>query len=181
MLIRKSRYPFAVLAALVVVIIGGAFGLFFRDDFLFSDRGKTLPSSLSPVIQTGATEVSSLTFPITPGDWQLQHGDKISSAQFDRGLVTLSCDVSMRTVSIARRAEQSDAIDMTIRSSTQSRSFRGRKLGDQIIVTLAADDTLLDAIAFSRGRFEVAVPRHKSLYPGSRAEVSRIVEDCRVP
>jgi hypothetical protein len=46
-------------------------------------------------------------------------------------------------------------------------------------LTLPARDPLLDAIAFSRGRFAVAVPGEPTLYVPSWTEISRVIEDCR--
>jgi len=40
-------------------------------------------------------------------------------------------------------------------------------------------DPLLDAVAFSRGRFRVEVARLPSLYLPSWPEISRVIEDCR--
>ena len=44
---------------------------------------------------------------------------------------------------------------------------------------LAASDPLLDAIAFSRGRFAVDVPGTAPVYVPAYPEITRVVEDCR--
>ncbi len=46
-------------------------------------------------------------------------------------------------------------------------------------IALAATDPLLDAMAFSRGRFTVEVPGTTALVLPSHAEVGRVIEDCR--
>ncbi|MDG2003332.1 MAG: hypothetical protein P8J20_08375 [Novosphingobium sp.] len=48
-----------------------------------------------------------------------------------------------------------------------------------IAVTLPASDPLLDAMAFSRGRFAVETAGLPTLYVPSWPEVSRVIEDCR--
>ena len=44
---------------------------------------------------------------------------------------------------------------------------------------LPARDPLLDAMAFSKGRFAVEVAGLPTLYLPSWIEVSRVIEDCR--
>jgi hypothetical protein len=44
---------------------------------------------------------------------------------------------------------------------------------------IAPRDPLLDAMAFSRGRFRVEVAKLPPLYLPSWPEVSRVIEDCR--
>jgi hypothetical protein len=44
---------------------------------------------------------------------------------------------------------------------------------------LNAQDPLLDAVAFSRGRFMIETPGQLALYLPSWPELSRAIEDCR--
>ena len=46
-------------------------------------------------------------------------------------------------------------------------------------VALAVRDPLLDAMAFSRGRFMLEVAGFPALYLPAWAEVGRVIEDCR--
>jgi hypothetical protein len=46
-------------------------------------------------------------------------------------------------------------------------------------VVLPARDALLDAIAFSRGRFALEAAGLETLYLPSYPEISRVVQDCR--
>ena len=48
-----------------------------------------------------------------------------------------------------------------------------------LAVTLDARDPLLDAMAFSRGRFAIEVAGQPALYLPSWSEVGRVIEDCR--
>ena len=45
--------------------------------------------------------------------------------------------------------------------------------------TFAASDPMLDAMAFSRGRFALEVAGLPTLYVPSWPEISRVIEDCR--
>jgi hypothetical protein len=48
-----------------------------------------------------------------------------------------------------------------------------------IAATLTARDALLDAMAFSRGRFAIETQSLPTLYVPSWPEVSKVIEDCR--
>jgi len=62
---------------------------------------------------------------------------------------------------------------MTIRTSSTARSFEGAG------VSLAPSDPILDAIAFSRGRFSVDSPGLPLLIIPAWPEPARVIEDCR--
>lgn len=66
--------------------------------------------------------------------------------------------------------------ETTERLLTANPSSDGRPL---LIVELAAQDRLLDAMAFSRGRFAVETGGLPTLYLPAWAEVTRVIEDCR--
>lgn len=46
-------------------------------------------------------------------------------------------------------------------------------------LALRPNDPILDALAFSRGRFAIEVTGQPTLYLPSWPELSRVVEDCR--
>lgn len=181
MLLTQRRF---LLVLLIVVVLGAVLGWTWRDWAPLAGWGKggaVSSPNVSPRIEADAAMKRPSSMPITPGTWQWQRKDETSAAQFAEALVTVSCDLPDRTVSIGRRGEVANAADVTILTSTQARTFRGRKAGGQIVVTLAADDALLDSLALSRGRFGVEVAGLDAVYPGSWAEVSRVIEDCRAP
>jgi hypothetical protein len=69
---------------------------------------------------------------------------------------------------------------MTIRTETAQRALTAQRFGaETIMVAVPASDSLLDAIALSKGRFAVEVEGEAPLYLPSWAEVSRVIEDCR--
>ena len=49
----------------------------------------------------------------------------------------------------------------------------------RVIAQVGASDALLDAMAFSRGRFAVSMPGSPALVLPVGAEVDHVVEDCR--
>lgn len=179
MLLRQGRY---LLAMLTVVVLGGVIGWTWRDWGALAGwghHGALSSPDVSPRIEAGMTAGQFVTMPITPGTWTWQHDDGTSTAVFADALVTVTCDLPAGTVTIARRGNMADGAAVTLLSSTQNRTFQGRKRGEQIAVTLAAGDAFLDALAMSRGRFGVEVVGLDPVYPGSWAEVSRVLEDCR--
>ncbi|WP_159983748.1 hypothetical protein [Novosphingobium sp. 18050] len=68
---------------------------------------------------------------------------------------------------------------MTVTTSDGSRAFTGRSTSTGIEIALPARDKVLDAMAFSRGRFAISAPGESTLYIPSWAEVARVIEDCR--
>ncbi|WP_324743459.1 hypothetical protein U8326_08035 [Tsuneonella sp. CC-YZS046] len=71
---------------------------------------------------------------------------------------------------------------MRIMTETATRLLDARPTGAQsadLATNLSARDSLLDAIALSRGRFAVEAAGLPTLYLPSWAEVSRVIEDCR--
>lgn len=174
-----------LIAVAVVVVMGGVIGWTWCDWAHLVGLGQGAGSPSSSVSAADAADRLPATLPITPGEWQWQRAGDTSTAQFAGALVTVSCTVPARMVAIRRRAESAagaaQSAAMTILTSTQSRTLQGRKLGDEIVVTLAADDPLLDALAVSRGRFGLEAAGLAGVYPGSWAEVSRVIEDCRAP
>lgn len=70
---------------------------------------------------------------------------------------------------------------MTIRTETTQRTLTAERFGSQMIIAgVSASDPLLDAMALSKGRFAVEVEGEATLLLPSHAEVSRVIEDCRV-
>jgi hypothetical protein len=121
-------------------------------------------------------------WPFTPGDWAYARYNGRSSATFgfpDTGRLTLSCTAE-RTIRITLSGQSAGAI--TIRTTSLTRSLSTTPLGAPatgIWATLSANDPLLDAIAFSRGRFVVEQAAQPPLVVPPYAEIGRVIEDCR--
>jgi hypothetical protein len=119
--------------------------------------------------------------PATPGDWRWSREGAQSVARFAAGRLTLRCDPAGRALRIERSetAMPAGAVALTIRTQTQSRTFNATPQAGALAVSLPARDPLLDAMAFTRGRFAVEAPGLPPLYVPSWTEVSRVIEDCR--
>ena len=124
--------------------------------------------------------------PQTPGDWHHRILNGQSTALFnDPGgavRVMLACDLGRGTVSLGRAAEAPGAVPMRIYTEARNASLSAQPHAGtvpMVVAALPARDPLLDAIAFSRGRFAVEVAGLQTLYLPSWPEITRVIEDCR--
>jgi len=126
--------------------------------------------------------------PVTPGNWTWAMEGNISVARFAGNALVLQCDRNAGTVTLLREAAglrdgaAGGQVPITVMTTTLTRGLTGtaRALpAPTIAVTLPARDGLLDAMAFSRGRFAIETAGLAPLYVPSWPEVSRVIEDCR--
>ncbi|MCW1384010.1 hypothetical protein OLX02_14400 [Novosphingobium sp. KCTC 2891] len=123
----------------------------------------------------------------TPGTWSYGPIPGGSMARFGAAgaepLVSLRCDTAARTVTVLRAGAAASPVPATITTSSESRPLSASPLAGAaapvVAIPFAANDRLLDAMAFSRGRFVVDVNGLPTLYLPAWAEVGRVVEDCR--
>ncbi len=97
-------------------------------------------------------------------------------------MVTLSCDRAQGRVLLARTGAAATALPLALSTTFTRRpllSDPSFPANGWLVVPIAASDTLLDAIAFSRGRFALETAGQETLYLPSWPEISRVVEDCR--
>jgi hypothetical protein len=120
--------------------------------------------------------------PATPGDWSWSMEGGRSVARFAGGALILSCDPAAGAVTLFRQGASQGAVPLTIMASDVARPLSGRPVAGPppaIAVAIPARDSILDAMAFSRGRFAVETAGLPTLYVPSWPEVSRVIEDCR--
>lgn len=123
--------------------------------------------------------------PQTPGNWSYARVDGGSLARFGTGgnaVFGLGCMAGSRRLALLRYGSAATAgMPMVIRTETVDRTFSAQPSNDGQAVSagLPSGDPLLDAMAFSRGRFAVEVQGSAPLYLPSWPEVSRVIEDCR--
>lgn len=118
--------------------------------------------------------------PATPGTWRWSMEGGQSVARF-AGQLVLRCDLAARSVRIERlgNAASAPSAALTVRTQTQVRALNATAQSGMLAAALPARDPLLDAMAFSKGRFAVEAAGMPTLYVPSWTEVSRVVEDCR--
>ena len=78
------------------------------------------------------------------------------------------------------RVPEDDTPPVTITTSSRALALSAPpRQGNWITVEISPRDPILDAMAFSRGRFMVAVPGMPTLYLPAWPEIGRVIEDCR--
>ena len=105
-----------------------------------------------------------------------------SIARFAAGQLVLACDRAQRVVTLSRPATAPGPVIVTVQTSNLLRALTATPregANPTVAVDIAASDPLLDAMAFSRGRFVVETAGLPTLVVPSWTEVSRVVEDCR--
>ena len=125
-------------------------------------------------------------WPVTPGNWVYRQDGRGSIALFGAQGVdaafTIRCDRIARRVYISRSGAAPGNAPMTIRTTSTTRTLTTQPTGGTpayMAAALTPTDSLLDAMAFSRGRFIVEQGTLPILVIPSWAEVPRVTEDCR--
>ena len=122
--------------------------------------------------------------PVTPGSWTYRDVVGGSEATFVDGTGTaravFTCGKVTRLVTLSR-ISIAPAAGLSIWTSSASRDLPSRFDANarRVIVQLGAADSLLDAIAFSRGRFALSMAGSPALVLPAGTEIAHIVEDCR--
>ena len=111
-------------------------------------------------------------WPLTPGRWSYARGSGASFGEPGQAArLGFRCEGG-RVVLTLPGASPAPA---TIRTSSTARALPV----EGGAAALSPADPLLDAVAFSRGRFTVERPGLAPLVVPAHAEVARVVEDCR--
>jgi len=122
--------------------------------------------------------------PQTPGTWRWRMEGDRSLAEYalyaGTPLARLTCDPLTQTTILWRNWPVTGPIPLTVTTTGTRRMFTASPDGGSgTQVSLPAYDRLLDAIAFSRGRFMLEIPGAPTLYLPAWPELSRVIEDCR--
>ncbi|MEH3121925.1 MAG: hypothetical protein PGN16_08085 [Sphingomonas phyllosphaerae] len=123
-------------------------------------------------------------WPWTPGAWRYVRDAAGPRASYgvtgQAPAAELRCDRAARALLLSRPGN--DAAPFTIRTSAMTRNVATQPAAGavpQVVARFALDDRLLDAMAFTRGRFTVEQPGAAPLVLPPWAEVGRVIEDCR--
>ena len=124
--------------------------------------------------------------PATPGNWSYGGGPGGTVAAFGAGtaqpLFSLTCERAASRVVLRRSGSAPGPVPLTVTTTSGTRSFTvSPSAADPtgLSLALAPRDPVLDAMAFSRGRFMVEVPGLPTLYLPAWPEMGRVIEDCR--
>lgn len=125
---------------------------------------------------------------MTPGDWRYERDARGSRALFglpgEQARAVIRCDRAPAAVTLSRVGA---AGSLTVRATAATRTLAATAATDApyTLAVLSPTDPLLDAIAFSRGRFVLQLPGERGdgapLVLPPWAEIGRVIEDCRAP
>lgn len=122
--------------------------------------------------------------PVSPGSWTYRGVAGGSEASFVDGTGTtrmvIACGKITRLVTISR-ISAAPAANLSFWTSSASRNLGARfdQPSGRVIAQVGAMDPLLDALAFSRGRFASLMPGSPALVLPAEPEIAHVVEDCR--
>lgn len=149
---------------------------------------RATPTPASPPQVVTPTYDNWMDAPQTPGDWTYVREPGETLAIFGTGRapdeveLIIRCDLATRRVGIARSGSAGGQVEMLVRTETQDRTLTANPVNSTaplIVSELSANDRLLDAIAFSKGRFALETPVTQPLFAPAWPEITRVVEDCR--
>jgi hypothetical protein len=119
----------------------------------------------------------------TVGNWSYRPITGGSEADFvDSGghlRLTVRCNRTTRAVSIVRTGMTAAAPYLTVTTTYGARNLAASFAAGNLTAAVAANDPLLDDIAFSRGKWAIANAGVGALVVPSWAEAPRVFEDCR--
>ena len=140
---------------------------------------------IAPVSLVSAQAIDDWrTGPLAAGGWTYRSLADGSEAVFADARpaprIVVKCSRAARQISLVV-ASSVTASAITLMSTETQRSIPAQYNAQtsQITAQIAGNDGLLDAIAFSRGRFAVTMPGGATLVGPAWPEVARSIEDCR--
>ncbi len=146
----------------------------------------TSTESPSPADLTAIADDSWMDIPITAGNWFYEAESSETLAIFGASafepLVMLRCDLESRQVGLAVASDTAEPTRLVIRTETQDLAVLAQPLERRqplLVTEFAAFNDILDAIAFSRGRFAVEIEGEETLAIPAWPEITRVIEDCR--
>jgi len=140
------------------------------------------PSPLPPPPPPPVPQADWRDMPQTPGNWTWSMEGGRSTARFGGDVLTVTCDRATGAITFARTGIAEGQVPMTVVTEAVTRPVTGlAQAGPAPVVTLSftSSDPILDAMAFSRGRFALEATGLPTLYLPSWPELSRVIEDCR--
>jgi hypothetical protein len=125
-------------------------------------------------------------WPIASGDWVYRTDDRGSIALFGMpqrdALITLRCDKTRGRVYLARASQSEKDSVITVRTSSALKQLNASPTGGTppyIAAELMPNDSILDAIVYTRGRIALEGQGQQSIAIPIWSEVAKVVEDCR--
>lgn len=142
-----------------------------------------LPLS-TPALSQAPARIDLDRYQPVVGSWSyraIAGGSESAFSDSSARRLVIRCNRSSRTVSIVRTGVPAAAPTLTVWTSSAARSVPARWEASQVLTAdVTARDPLLDAIAFSRGRFATAAAGAPMATLPTSPEAARVIEDCRI-
>ena len=138
----------------------------------------------APVVETSPAPAYAnwIDAPATPGDWSWRSNGAETFAEFhspsQQLLFQFNCTVD-RDMVLAMTSTSLAGNRLRVRTETLDRTLTAAAREGWLETRLDVADPLLDAMAFSRGRFAVEAGT-RALYLPAYPEITRVIEDCRL-
>jgi len=122
--------------------------------------------------------------PVNPGSWTYRAVTGGSEASFVDGTgatrMVIACGKVTRLVTLSRISTvPATGLSFWTSSTKRDLSARFDQPSGRVIAQVGAMDPLLDALAFSRGRFAAMMPGSPALVLPADPQIAHVVEDCR--
>jgi hypothetical protein len=122
---------------------------------------------------------------IMDGTWTYAATAAGGEAQFRNAAgqpqIFLTCTRASRQVAIARPATgAAPMLQLWTSSAARNLPASFNPATRRLTATVSAADSLLDALAMSRGRIAVSISGQPAIVAPAWGEISRVVEDCRL-
>ena len=152
------------------------------------------PQPTGPAPQQTARPAPARPAPPAPADWRnapqtdgrwywAMEGERSAAYYGARGgapVARLTCEPVKNAVILWRTGQAAMQVPLAVTTTSTRKLLTAVPAGTGgAAATLTPSDPLLDAIAFSRGRFMLEMTGSSALYLPSSPELSRVIEDCR--
>lgn len=127
-----------------------------------------------------------LDAPQTPGDWRYVDRANDTAAIYGLGsqapAFAIACNRHSGLVHLSRPAPRTSRLVFQVRTETVTRNLgvsTPSDYADTVEVLLQPSDSVLDAMAITKGRIAIETEGMPTLYLPAWPEISRVIEDCR--
>lgn len=173
-----------------ITLLAASLGLFALSSCVSKPRAPAPPPARPVAIpapapgQAAPPPVAWVDRVATAGTWSFAEDASGSTARFGTPqLFAIRCERAARLITMTRPGtlDPGRAARLTLRSTETFSAYplaNGTEPGN-VAASLSTNDRLLDAIAYTRGRFLVQTEGAPDLVLPAYAEVSRVIEECR--
>ncbi|WP_166038916.1 hypothetical protein [Sphingosinicella sp. YJ22] len=137
---------------------------------------QVLPPRPAQQLPAPTPSVDWIDAALSAGDWTYRQGGSAAFGPPASPSFVIACTGARIRL---ERTGAASGSQLTIRTSSEARTLAATPTAGGLVAELAASDQLLDAIAFSRGRFSVEAPGMARLVIPAWPEAARVVEECR--